>query len=209
MKVAFSADGARAFAVTQDGISVVDLLGGASPTATQNFAIGAGSSRSTGAPDAAAQPPNEAGRRGGRRRRRGVRGRGRRAPRFRGGHRHAGSAGRATAEDVSITPDGAYALVRRDGDTDITVALAQGRNADDRLAADGADRSDAVARGDFALAVMRDTSTVAVLPIPGIATAPASFTTIPIAGETVGRALVTKSGKTALLFTTVAAGRAR
>jgi hypothetical protein len=59
--------------------------------------------------------------------------------------------------------------------------------------------------GTFAVAVMRDSFSVAVLPIPGIFTSPTSFSTIPIPGEVIGRAIVTSSGASALLFTTVAA----
>ena len=53
--------------------------------------------------------------------------------------------------------------------------------------------------------MLRDTSTVAVLPLPGIVSNPTNVTMIPIPGETIGRAIVTQGGKTALLFTTAAA----
>jgi hypothetical protein len=208
VKVAFSADGARAFAVTQDGISVVDLLGGASPKVTQNFAIDVGGG-SSGSPDAgeagaatdaagAADAGDDAEAADGAD---GADATG--APEAGGGTVGApGAPSAPAAEDVSITPDGAYALVRREGDTHVAVlSLKDGVQATVSLPTAPTDLTLSPA-GDFALAVMRDTSTVAVLPIPGIASAPASFTTVPIAGETVGRALVTKSGKTALLFTT-------
>jgi hypothetical protein len=45
---------------------------------------------------------------------------------------------------------------------------------------------------------------VAILSVPGIVSAPDSFTTIPIPGETVGRGIVTKDGQSVLLFTTAA-----
>jgi hypothetical protein len=41
-------------------------------------------------------------------------------------------------------------------------------------------------------------------PIPGIASDPTSFTSTTIAGETIGRAIITADGRTALLFTTAA-----
>lgn len=66
VSVAFAGDETRAFAVTQDGISVVDLAG-ATPLVTKNYAI-------------STDPLDDPGTR-----------------------------------DVSITPDGAWALVRRDG----------------------------------------------------------------------------------------------
>jgi hypothetical protein len=58
--------------------------------------------------------------------------------------------------------------------------------------------------GTFALAVLRDNYAVASLPIPGIVNDPSSFTTITIAGEIVGRAIITSKSQSALLFTTVA-----
>jgi hypothetical protein len=154
VKVAFSGDGARAFAVTQDGISVVDLTGPA-PAVKANYAVD----------DA------DAG---------------------------------TGAEDVSITADGAYALVRRDGSNVIRiVTLAGGARTSVVLPAAATDLTLAP-DGTFALAVLRDTSTVAVLPIPGIVSSPASFGAITVAGETVGRAIVNQGSKSALLFTTAA-----
>jgi hypothetical protein len=45
---------------------------------------------------------------------------------------------------------------------------------------------------------------VAILPVPGIVGAPDSAATILVPGETVGRGIVTKDGKSVLLFTTAA-----
>ncbi|MGH7293302.1 MAG: YncE family protein [Polyangiaceae bacterium] len=152
--MAFASDGSRAFAVTQDGVSVIDLTGSA-PLVTANFPV-------------STDPNDDPGTR-----------------------------------DVSITPDGAYALVRRDGQAAITVvALSDGTLTTVTLPADATDLTLTPA-GDAALVVMRDIATVAVLPLPQIATSPATFTLIPIAGQTVGRAIVAADGKTTLLFTTV------
>jgi hypothetical protein len=156
VKVAFSGDGTRAFAVTQDGISVVDLTQPA-PLVVANFAI-------------SIDPLEDPGTR-----------------------------------DVSFTRDGSFALVRRDGSATITVvALANGALTNVTLPANATDLTLSPA-GDLALAVMRDTAQVALLPIPGIATAPATFNTVTITGQTVGRAIVTQPGQSALLFTTVTA----
>jgi hypothetical protein len=156
VKLAFAADGSHAFAVTADGISVIDLTGTA-PVVTKNFAI--------------ADSAGDAG----------------------GG-----------AEDVSITGDGAYALVRRDGSSVINVvALADGTRTPVSLPASATDLT-LSPDGKFALAVLRDTAQVALLPIPAIASAPSAFTTINVAGETVGRAIVNRDAKSALLFTTAA-----
>lgn len=154
VKVAFGSNGTRAFAVTQDGVSVVDLTGSA-PLVTGNFPV--------------STDPND----------------------------------NPGTRDVSITPDGSYALVRRDNQADITVvALSDGTLTTVTLPANATDLT-LTPSGDSALVVMRDIATVAVLPIPLIATAPTSFTTIPLLGQTVGRAIVADDAKTTLLFTTV------
>jgi hypothetical protein len=187
-KVAFSSDGGRAFAVTQDGISVVDLLGGAQPTVVQNFPL-------TAPPPAPAQSPvdaaplPEAG-----------------ADAAEGAANSPGAAGTTNrAPDVSITPDGAFALVRQEGVPTVSVvSLQSGASARVSLPAPPTDLA-LSPKGDFALAVLRDISSVAVLPVPGIASAPASYSTTAIPGETVGRAVITNGGASALLFTTAAA----
>jgi hypothetical protein len=115
-----------------------------------------------------------------------------------------GTAPTSVVPDVSFTPDGSYALVRQDGLPSIAVvSLADGTTTTVDLPALPTDLTMSPT-GDFAVAVMRDTSTVAILPVPGIAAAPTSFSTVTIAGETVGRAIVTDQGQTALLFTTAA-----
>lgn len=210
-QIAFSADDSHAFAVTQDGISVVDLAGSSGPTLVRQdplsavdapapdagpAPIDAGSgaeeaaavdaqadaagqgdaSDAASAPDSGAAPAPDAS-----------------------------SAIPSGAPDVSFTPDGAYALIRRDGLAAITIdSLADGTLTTVPLANAPTDLT-VSPKGDFALAVLRDTATVAVLPIPGVLTSAAAVTTIPITGETVGRAIVTNQGKSALLFTTVAA----
>jgi hypothetical protein len=153
VKVAFARDSAHAFAVTQDGVSVLDLTG-PTPLVTRNFPV-------------SADPNDDPGTR-----------------------------------DVSVTADGSYALVRRDGEPTITVvALSDGTLTTVTLPANATDLTLSPA-GDQALAVMRDVATVAFLPIPGIAADPTSFTTLAITGQTVGRALVADDAKTTLLFTT-------
>jgi hypothetical protein len=215
-QVVFSQDESRAFAVTQDGISVIDL-GGPEPIWTQNFPLSAPSgadaaasdsgladestpeasivdgSASTdaaaidapGAPVSPDAPPD--------------------APAQNG----TGTAGVASGSpDVSFTRDG-YALVRQNGVPAITVvSLADGSPT--RVALPGAPTDLTVSPdGAFAVAVLRDSATVAILPLPGIASDPGSFTTRTIPGETVGRAIVAENTTTretsVLLFTTAAA----
>jgi hypothetical protein len=187
---AFSGDGSKAFAVTQDGISVIDLLGGTQPTVTANYPLAApvgqamgdgGAAQPDGSPDAsdAMTPTSSSG---------------------------GGPDTNTTTPDVSFTPDGAYALVRSEGVATITViSLADGSSTAVTLPSPPTDL-DMSPDGTFALAVLRDNSEVVTLPIPGIFNAPTSFTTTTITGELVGRAIITQkvnSTQLALLFTTV------
>jgi hypothetical protein len=161
-KVAFSADGSRAFAVTQDGISVVDLLGGSQPAVVASYPMFDAKATDAGA------PPN------------------------------------TVTPDVSFTPDGSYALVREDGVPTISVvALSNGAITDVALPTAPTDLV-LSPKGDFALAVLRDSSSIAELPIPAIASSPTSFQTIAVTGHTVGRAILTSDASSALLFTTAA-----
>jgi hypothetical protein len=192
-QVAFSGDETRAFAVTQDGISVVDLLGGSQPSVVANFPLNAPVAppvdglASDASFDASAKGPVEDA-----------------------GTTFAddASSGSSATPDVSFTPDGSYALVRTDGAAAITViSLAEGTATAVPLPSPPTDL-DMSPDGTFALAVLRDDSAVVTLPIPGIFNDPTSFTTTTISGEVVGRAIVTpktSTGQFALLFTTVAA----
>lgn len=193
VQIAFSGD-AFAYVVTQDGIAVVDL-GGATPTVTANYPLvapadGGALSDAQSAPDVQAAPDDDAG-----------------------SDASASDAtlgtstadgGASGAPDVSFTADASYALVRRDGVQSISVIdLATGATTLVPLPALPTDLTISPT-GTFAVAVLRDTSAVVTLPIPGIATDPTSFTTTTVAGQTIGRAIVTAGGETALLFTTAA-----
>jgi hypothetical protein len=200
--IAFSGD-SHAYAVTQDGITDIDLLGGAQPTVTQNFPLVAPAQSSTpdAGPDARALAD---------------------ASVADAAASDAASdasladdavsavaltltsSGSSGVPDVSFTPDGTYALARTDGIATINViSLHDGTSTPVVLPALPTDLT-VSPDGTFAVAVLRDTSTVVVMPLPGIASAPTSFTTVKIPGQTIGRAIVTKGGKTVLLFTTAA-----
>jgi hypothetical protein len=108
------------------------------------------------------------------------------------------------APDVSITPDGTVALVRQDGLASIgVISLADGTTTSVPLPSAPTDLT-LSPQGDFAVAVLRDTSSVVVLPIPAIVADPTSFTTMTVPGETIGRAIVTADAAHVLLFTTAA-----
>ncbi len=105
--------------------------------------------------------------------------------------------------DVSFTPDGHYALVRQDGLSSITVISLGNGVATAVPLPDAPTDLSLSPKGDFAVAVLRDISTVAILPLPGIVTNPSAITLIPISGVTIGRAIVAQDDNTLLLFTTV------
>jgi hypothetical protein len=216
-QVVFSPDETRAFVVTQDGISVIDLVGASGPTVTQNFALSAPVAAAASVPEAgpveASSPEASAGDAS-------VDGAAAdvRAPdagaeaTSPNASSDAGSAIPSMTNptgqpDVSFTADGAYALVRQEGVAAITV-LALKDGSPTRVALPSAPTDLALSPdGTFAVAVLRDTSTVAVLPLPAIATDPTSYTTTMIAGETIGRAVIAENAATKqtniLLFTTV------
>ncbi|MGO9839137.1 MAG: YncE family protein [Polyangiaceae bacterium] len=187
-QIAFSGDETRAFAVTQDGISVVDLLGGTQPTVVSNFPLNAPVAQTIEATTDASSPDGSV------------------EASVSGSQSDDAGTGSSTP-DVSFTPDGSYALVRTDGVAAITViSLAQGVSTAVPLPSPPTDL-DMSPDGTFALAVLRDNSAVVTLPIPDIFNDPTSFTTTTITGEIVGRAIITQktaSGQFALLFTTAA-----
>jgi hypothetical protein len=204
VEVAFSSDDSRAYAVSEDGISVIDLKGG-TPTVIRQDSLSVISAPSSGdaGTDAAiieaaspeAATTDASGNDGST-----VDSQ---APSSRGVDAGATPVG-SGAPDVSFTPDGTYAIARRDGLPSIVIdSLADGTLTTIPLPSAPSDLTVSPA-GDFAVAVLRDSSSVVLLPIPGTVGNPGAITTIPVAGPTVGRALVTNQGKSVVLFTTVA-----
>lgn len=149
--VGFAAGTSHAYAVTQDGIAILEASG--TPAVTSNVAV--------------SDTPNE----------------------------DPGS------RDVSVTPDGKIALIRRDASSAVTVvSLESGKRASVTLPGDVTDL-DLTDLGDKAIATIRDTSQVAILPVPAILDDPATFETVPITGETVGSVVLPPGGLKALLYT--------
>jgi hypothetical protein len=148
-----------------------------------------------------------------------------------------GATGTASTVDVSITPDGRYALAREENVSvlrlvdlesgaisvfDLAALTGVPSNAggdagsgdsgtDDAGDADAAPPAlpgaitdlDLAPAGDYALAVVRGSSRVLRLPIPSAFDNPASVRTYQIANETVGSVTFAPGGQRALLFTTV------
>ncbi|MFO0761498.1 MAG: hypothetical protein U0359_33775 [Byssovorax sp.] len=148
--IAFDAAADRAFAVTQDGISVVSLDGDG-PMVTKNVALG--------------DKPSPAG-----------------------------------TQDVSITPDGAYALVRRDGEQSISIfSLADGTRTDIPLPALPTDL-DLSVDGQTAIAVLRETSQIAIAKVPDILADPAGLEIVSI-DATVGSTALAAESPVAFFYT--------
>jgi hypothetical protein len=150
--IAYDTAGTRAFAVTQDGITVVSL-DSAQPAVTKNIKL-------------SDKPVDD-----------------------------------ATTRDVAITPDGSYAIVRRDGEPVVGVfSLASGARTDVTLPAPPTDL-DLSPDGSVAVAVIRDTSEVALLPIPGVVANPGVFPLIKVTDAIIGSASLAQKSPLAFLYT--------
>lgn len=150
--MAFDAESQHAFAVTQDGITVIGLDGEA-PAVTRNIKLGAD------------------------------------------------PAGDAVEQDVSITPDGAFALLRREGDSTVGVfSLDTGERTDVALSGPVTDL-DLAPDGKVAVAVVREKGEAVLLPIPEITADPAAFSVIPVPDAVVGSASLAPASPLAFLYT--------
>lgn len=145
--VGFAEGAPRAYAVTQDGVALLDLAG--APRVAKNVAI--------------SNNPNED----------------------------------PGTRDVFVTQDGERAFVRRDNSSAITVVdLEADTRADVTLGGPVTDL-DLAADGQRAVAVVRQTAEVSVLPIAD----PASGTTVAVTGETIGSVSISPDSTKAFLFT--------
>lgn len=151
--LAYAADDSKAFAVTEDGVSVIALKGTGSPLATGNVLL--------------TDDPTED----------------------------------ADTRDVSITPNGRLAVVRREGSASVEIVdLDSGTRSSIDLSGAVTD-IDLTVAGDRAVAVVRDTAEVAIIPLAGGAPDPAAVIHVTITGETVGSVAIAPDGNTALLYT--------
>jgi hypothetical protein len=144
--VGFAEGAPRAFAVTQDGVALIDVSG--APRVAKNVAISDNPSEDPG------------------------------------------------TRDVFVTRDGQRAFVRRDNSSAITVvSLDADTRTEVRLSGPVTDL-DLADTGDRAVAVVRSTAEVAVLPIAE----PANTRSVTVTGETIGSVAISPGGTTALLF---------
>ena len=155
--VAYAADDSAAFAVTEDGVSVVNLAQAGAPRVTGNVPL--------------TDDPTED----------------------------------ADTRDVSITPNGRLAVVRREGSASLGIVdLPTGTLGSIVLSGPITD-VDVTADGQSAVAIVRDTSEVAVIPLSAGIPNPATVQHLTITGETIGSASIAADGKTVLLYTNAVA----
>ena len=113
-------------------------------------------------------------------------------------------ASRARRSDVSITPDGKYAVARREGAAQVQlIDLGASKVTALDLGSPVTDL-DLAASGAFAVAVLRDTSSYVRIAIPGGFTDEAQRPRRQISGGTIGSASLSPDGKTAVFYTTAA-----
>jgi hypothetical protein len=150
--IAFDVEASRAFAVTQDGITVIELDED-EPVVVQNIHLS----------DDPLEP--------------------------------------ADAHDVAITPDGHHAVVRREGIPMVSVfSLEDAVRTDVQLPAPATDL-DLLPDGTLAVAVLRDTSEVVLLPIPAITTDPTAYALIEVTDAVVGSVSLAPASSVALFYT--------
>jgi hypothetical protein len=107
----------------------------------------------------------------------------------------------ADTRDVSITPNGLLAVIRREGSASVGIVnLQTGVLSSVDLSGPVTD-VDLTVAGDRAVAVVRDTAEVAIIPLTDGAPDPSAITHVTITGETVGSVSIAPDGNTALLYT--------
>lgn len=179
--VLFSSDGSRAFVVTEDGISILRFADITGPTIVPNVSL----------EDSTIAPVADGGADGG----------------------TADVPGDATldapdaslmvpARDVSITPDGRYAVARVEGTgnlrlVDLATRVITAINVDGAVT-----DLDVSPSGTYALAVVRERSQVLRIPLPMGFSDPSTITRTEVTGEFVGSVTIAPDGGRALLYTT-------
>jgi len=155
----FASDERRAFAVTEDGVSIIALDGASGPRIAGNLALGDDPTAS------------------------------------------------ADTRDVSITADGRWAAVRREGSDGVSlVDLGTGAITTVRLSGPVTDL-DLTPDSARALAVVRATGEVALIPLGAPAPISGAIIHLTITGETIGQAVLTADGATAVLYSNAVAAQ--
>ena len=119
-----------------------------------------------------------------------------------------GAAAAAGTGDVSVTPDGRYAVSRQDGSGRLVLTdLASGTSLPLDLPGPVTDL-DLAPAGDFALAVLREQNAYLRLPVPGGFADPTVASTVALPTPGLGSATVSPDGTRAVFYTTVASASA-
>jgi dipeptidyl aminopeptidase/acylaminoacyl peptidase len=113
----------------------------------------------------------------------------------------------AAPADVSVTPDGKFAISRWEGMSQIQIVDLATRAITALDLGSAVTDLDVSPAGDFALAVLREAGKVVRLTIPGGFTSEAERRTVTLTGESVGSAALSPDGKTAVLYTTTGVER--
>lgn len=103
--------------------------------------------------------------------------------------------------DVFVTKDGQRAFIRRDGSNAITIVTLDTDERTDITLSGPVTDLDLADTGDRAVAVVRATSEVAVMPMAD----PANKTSVTVTGETIGSVAIAPGGEKALLYTNAVA----
>lgn len=104
--------------------------------------------------------------------------------------------------EVVVTPDGAFALVRIENSADLLVLDVAARALTHVTLPSAPTDLDVSPDGTEAIAVLRETSSVVLLPLPGIVEDPFAFRTITIPDEVFGQSVRAEDGSLLVLFTT-------
>ncbi len=159
VSVGFTLSSGRAWAVTQDGVAIIDVTLPGGPVQVKNVAIS----------DTPQEDPG--------------------------------------TRDVSVTPDGSFALIRRDGSPVITaVSLIVDTRSKITLPGNVTDL-DLSDKGDRAVGVIRDTGTICIIPIPGAIGDAGLVTNVVVADATIGSVSLAPGGGTGLLYTNAVASQ--
>jgi DNA-binding beta-propeller fold protein YncE len=113
----------------------------------------------------------------------------------------------AAPADVSVTPDGKFAISRWEGMAQVQVVDLATRAITAIDLGSPVTDLDVSPAGDFALAVLREAGKVVRLAIPAGFTSETERRTVTLTGEAVGSAGLSPDGKTAVLYTTTGVER--
>ncbi len=154
--VSFSADATRAYAVTQDGVSVIDLAAAGGPIASKLVAL-------------SDDPLEDPG-----------------------------------SRDVSVTPDGKLALVRRDGSSEITVVDLEADKRSAVTLSGPVTDLDLSPDGLRAVAVVRDSQEAVILRLPEVAEDPSALTVVKVDDAVIGSVAMAAEAEVAMLYSNAA-----